>query len=117
LQERLKEGTDLLVINLDVPDSTLVKRIEGRLLCKGCDAIYNRYFSPSKKEGICDRCGSELYHRVDDSADVVVERLMVYQRQTMPIIEFYRLQGVLHTVNGEGDSNLVFEQLKNLCKK
>lgn len=89
LETILNPNAKLVVISLDVSDEAIIKRMAGRLTCKQCGAVYNKFFSPPKQEGVCDKCGGELYQRVDDKEDVVKERLRVYHSQTKPVIQFY----------------------------
>ncbi len=78
------------VINLDIKDEELIKRITGRRLCPKCGEIYNIYYSPSKSEGICDKCNSELITRKDDNLESLVTRLQEYHKNTQPLIEYYQ---------------------------
>ena len=78
------------VINLDIKDEELIKRITGRRLCPKCGEIYNIYYSPSKSEGICDKCNSELITRKDDNLESLVTRLEEYHKNTQPLIEYYQ---------------------------
>lgn len=107
----LPSTANLIVLNLDVPDELVVKRIEGRLTCKQCGNICNRYFSSPAKEGVCDKCGGQLEQRADDNAQVVTERLRNYHMQTKPLIEYYTRAGVLFTVDGTRSSDEVFKDL------
>jgi adenylate kinase len=91
------------VIYMDVPRDMLLKRISGRQTCKSCGAVYNTYFFPPAKQGICDACGGELYQRSDDTLETAQNRLDVYFEQTTPLIEHYRGQGCLHEVDGQQD--------------
>ena len=109
---KLGDNTALTVIDLEVPDDVIVKRAEGRLTCKSCGNIHNRYFSPPTKEGICDKCGCELIQRPDDKAEVVQERLRVYHEQTKPLVEYYQKKGVLKRLDGTKSPDEVFESLK-----
>jgi len=77
------------VVLFEAPDDTLVKRLSGRRSCPECGAVFNVYYGPPESEGVCDRCGADLVHRADDSADTVTRRLEVYQEQTAPLIAFY----------------------------
>jgi adenylate kinase len=78
------------IVQILVPEWIVVERLSNRRVCSKCGTIYNlRYLKP-KKEGICDKCGGKLYQREDDKPDVVKERLKVYERQTQPLIEYYR---------------------------
>lgn len=77
------------VINLTVPEWLIIERLSSRRICKKCGDVYNTLYLKPKKEGICDKCGGELYQRIDDTPEVVKERLKVYERQTEPLIEYY----------------------------
>jgi adenylate kinase len=78
------------VVQIVVPEWIIVERLSNRRICSNCGTIYNlRYLKP-KKEGVCDKCGSKLYLREDDKPGVVKERLKVYEKQTQPLIEYYR---------------------------
>jgi adenylate kinase len=87
-----------LVINLNVPDEIIIQRLSNRISCKKCGAIYNKLTLKPKKEGVCDKCGGELYQRKDDKPEVVQERLNVYRRKTEPLIEYYTKKGLLKDV-------------------
>ncbi|MCJ7718495.1 nucleoside monophosphate kinase, partial [Candidatus Bathyarchaeota archaeon] len=79
-----------VVIKLTVPDSIIIERLSTRWICKNCGEVYNiRYLKP-KVEGLCDRCGGQLYQRPDDTAKVIKERIQVYERQTQPILQHYK---------------------------
>ncbi|MEC7839595.1 MAG: adenylate kinase [Chlamydiota bacterium] len=116
LEKELGDDVNLIVLNIQVPDESIVKRIEGRMTCKSCGTIFNKYFSPSKTGEVCDRCSGELIHRSDDNAEVVRERLKVYHSQTAPLEEFYAKQKVLTSVNGEQAPEQVFSDLMNNLK-
>lgn len=89
---------------IDVDFDILIKRLTGRLTCKSCSTVYNRYFSPPKQDGVCNACGStELYHRADDNEATITNRLSVYEENTAPLINYYDEQGLLKRVNGAGD--------------
>ncbi len=114
LGKELGDNIDLVVINLEVPDDIVVKRIEGRMSCKDCGAIFNKYFTPPQKENICDNCSGELNQRSDDNAKVVGERLKVYHNQTAPVEKFYSAKGVVKTVDGQQSPGAVFNDLMKL---
>ena len=95
-------------INVDVPDENIVKRMSGRRACLTCGATYHIEHVPTKKEGICDVCGSELVLRDDDKPETVKNRLNVYHEQTQPLIDFYTEKGVLKTVDGTVPMEEVF---------
>jgi len=92
-----------VVIYMDVPKDVLLKRISGRQTCKNCGAVYNTYYFPPNKEGVCDECGGELYQRSDDTLETAENRLNVYFEQTTPLIEYYRERGNLREVDGQQD--------------
>ena len=98
-------------INVEVPDSNIVNRMGGRRACVTCGATYHIVHIPPKKEGICDKCGSELILRDDDKPETVQNRLKVYHEQTQPLIDFYSKNGVLKEVDGTQDMNAVFEDI------
>jgi adenylate kinase len=102
----------LMVLFLDVPDQIIVKRAEGRVVCKNCGTVYNLHFSSPKQTGVCDKCGGEVYRRADDNSDIVLERLRVYHDLTSPLIQYYVSQGVLSKFDGNQDPNLVYHILK-----
>lgn len=116
LDKFLKGKAELVVINLDVPDEAIVKRISGRLTCKDCGNIQNRYFSPPTEDGKCDLCGGELTQRADDKPEVVMERLRVYHAQTAPLVDFYSKQKVLTTINGQNNPETVYQDLLKAYK-
>ncbi|MBO3798952.1 MAG: adenylate kinase [Thermoproteota archaeon] len=82
------------VINLNVPDEVIVRRLSSRLVCRRCGAIYNRITLPPRVEGVCDKCGGELYQRDDDKPEVVRERIRIYKNEAAPLLEHYRRTGV-----------------------
>ena len=101
-------------INVDVPDENIINRMSGRRACVNCGATYHIVHIPSKKEGICDTCGSELILRDDDKPETVKNRLDVYHKQTQPLIDFYEAKGVLKSVDGTVDMKEVFEAIVNI---
>lgn len=112
LDKYLSSNVNLIVLDLEVPDEIIVKRAEGRLTCKACGAVFNRYYSPPAKEGVCDKCAGELVQRPDDKAEVVEERLRVYHNQTKPLVDYYKKKGVLKQVDGTQSPEEVFNALK-----
>jgi adenylate kinase len=79
-----------VVIKLTAPDSIIIERLSTRRICKSCGEVYNvRYLKP-KVEGVCDKCGGQLYQRPDDTAKVIKDRIQVYERQTQPILQHYK---------------------------
>ena len=98
-------------INVEVPDENIIHRMSGRRACLNCGATYHVVHIPTKVEGICDRCGSELVLRDDDKPETVKKRLDVYHEQTQPLIEFYSQRGVLVNVDGTRDMEVVFADI------
>ena len=88
------------VLSIDVSDDRIVARMSGRRVCK-CGASYHIEYKPSKVEGICDKCSSELYIRADDKAETVITRLHNYHAQTEPLLAFYNERGKLVRVEGQ----------------
>lgn len=102
------------VINIDVDQSILMDRLTGRRICKSCGSTYHLVFNPPAKEGVCDRCGGELYQRADDNANTVQNRLDVNIKQTKPLLNFYEDKGYLRNINGQQDINVVFAEIEEL---
>lgn len=100
-----------LVVNMVASHETIIARISNRLTCRKCQAIYNTLFVKPKDEGRCDSCGGELYQREDQKPEVVEERLQVYERETAPLIEFYKSKGVLIDVSAEGEVDVVHKRV------
>lgn len=105
------------VINIDVPRKSLIQRLTGRRVCKSCGASYHIKFNSPKKEGICDVCGGNLVQRDDDDLNTVINRLEVYDRQTAPLIDYYKKSDLLCTVDGDKDVDLVFKDICNTLEK
>lgn len=91
------------VINLKVDRSLLLARLTGRRICKSCGATYHLSFNPPRREGVCDRCGGELFQRSDDTEEKVGTRLDEYTNKTAPLLDYYRERGLLREVDGEQD--------------
>ena len=89
-----------IVVQIAVEYNQLLQRITGRRSCPTCGRIYNVHFQPPKVEGICDVDGGRLVLRADDTEEVVAERLKAYERQTLPVADYYRARGLLVDVNG-----------------
>lgn len=90
-----------VVINMHVKRENLLARLTGRRICKSCGATYHVVFNPTQEEGVCDKCGGELYQRSDDTEEVVATRLDVNIKQSEPILAYYEQKGLLKTVDGE----------------
>ena len=102
------------VLSIEVADEKIVERMSGRRVCT-CGASYHIAYKPSKKDGICDKCGAELYIRKDDAPETVLSRLETYHTQTEPLKAFYANKGLLITVQGQEEvadtTRLTFEAL------
>ena len=101
-------------INVHVPDENIVKRMYGRRACPGCGATYHLVYADPKKEGICDKCGSELYLRDDDAPGTVKKRLAVYHNQTQPLIRYCGGKKILRTVDGTKNLEEVFKDITKI---
>jgi adenylate kinase len=99
------------VINIDVPDDELLRRLSGRWTCRKCQSTFHEIFKPSKNVGACDRCGGTLYQRPDDSIEVAQTRLRVYRTRTEPVIAYYQEQGVLVHVDGQQTPDSVLSDI------
>lgn len=112
--ELRKNGKQLdAVINLEVQDETIIRRMTGRRVCSKCGATYNLTFNKPAVDNVCDKCAGSLLIRDDDKLETVTNRLKVYKTETQPLIDFYKDKGILITVNGELDAEVVFQ---NICK-
>ena len=89
------------VIDIEVPDEKIVKRMSGRRVCKKCGASYHTEYLRPAREGVCDNCGSELTIRADDAPETVLERLRVYHAETEPLKDYYQKTGKLVIVEGQ----------------
>lgn len=99
------------VVNINVDKEVLVGRAVGRRICKECGATFHIEFNPAKQEGLCDKCGGELYQRADDTAETVSKRIEVYINETQPLIDYYKEKGILVTIDGQQDINKVFDDI------
>jgi adenylate kinase len=106
-----------LVVHFVVPAEFLLRRLTGRRTCKICGEIYNMYEHPPKVPGRCDVDGGELIGRPDDREEVVRERLAAYDRQTRPLVEYYRRQGVLRDLDGSVPADRVAESLEKILER
>ena len=114
LQKGLEErGLKLdKVINIDVDKNILVKRLSGRRVCKNCGETYHIDNKPTLKDGVCDKCSGEVIQRADDNEKTVLDRIEVYEKQTFPLIDFYKNLGLILTVDGTLSIEDVFSQIQ-----
>lgn len=115
LDSILDKNNDKLtkVINISVDPEILIERAVGRRVCKTCGMTYHVKFNPSKEEGICDKDGTKLIQRDDDTEETVKTRISVYFDQTAPLIDYYRAQNLLVDIDGAKDIDKVFEDIVN----
>lgn len=99
-------------VDVDVPDDHIVRRMGGRRACLKCGATYHIVYNKPSKEGVCDTCGSDLVQRDDDKPETVQTRLQVYHDQTQPLIDYYSKAGVLKSVDGTQDMDVVFNAIR-----
>jgi adenylate kinase len=101
------------VLSVQVPPRVIVERLAGRRTCKNCGALYHQDFDPPQKNGVCDRCGGELFQRDDDREETISARLKVYETQTAPLIGYYRERGLLREIDGVGKVEDIRKRLIN----
>jgi adenylate kinase len=105
-----------LAVDLEVDQEALIKRLTERRSCRACNAVFHLEFNRPKKNGVCDKCGGELYQRSDDTEKVVRERFNTYTERTAPLTEFYRKKGVLKSVNGMGAIDDVYKRISAVIR-
>lgn len=111
------KGVKLTVIFFKVDDDALVKRLEGRFACSDCGQLYNKYFTPLKVEGICDKCsGKNFTYRDDDKRDVILERLSEYKKETSALIQYYQDKGALNVIDASIEVDDISAQVISLVK-
>ncbi|MDR1521725.1 MAG: adenylate kinase [Streptococcaceae bacterium] len=105
------------VININVKPEVLIKRLAGRFICRNCGATYHKLNNPPKVKGLCDRCGGDnFYQRDDDKPETVKNRLNINIKQSQPILDYYKKQGLLYDIDGNCDINLIFTDIKAIIK-
>lgn len=105
-----------VVLNMEVDDEDLIERLSGRRMC-ACGASYHVIFNPPQKDEICDVCKGKLYQRDDDKPEAIKNRLMVYKKQTQPLIDYYDEKGLLRTIDGGKDIQQIFEDIKKVLEE
>jgi len=115
--EELAEITKIdVVLNLTAPHEVIIERLSGRVTCRKCAAIYHLTNIKPKQEGVCDKCGGELYHREDQTPEAVERRLNVYEGSTKPLVEYYRAKDLLLEINVEGSKEDVGKRVEKVIK-
>ena len=102
------------VLNFEVSESEIVDRLSGRRSCSKCKTVYHVTTQPPKKEGICDRCGSELIQRQDDQVETIKNRLKEYRLKTEPLLDYYGKSGLLHSLAGSGKIDSVSREIEKI---
>lgn len=115
LDEMLKKlGSKLdLVFYFAVSSESVVLRLSGRRICSVCGANYHVQYVPTSKDGICDKCGGELYQRADDKLETVTERMRVYHEQTEDLIQYYKKSGILREVTSDTSIEVITKTILN----
>jgi adenylate kinase len=108
--DEMQRGIDH-VVSIEVDREELIRRLTGRRTCRKCGAMYHLIFDPPRKEGMCNACGGELYQRDDDKEETIRARLVVYEKQTAPLIEYYRKRGLLRSIHGVGEIEQIFREI------
>jgi adenylate kinase len=112
-----EQQNTIVAVLIDVPVELLEKRMTGRRNCPVCNEIYNIWFKPPRNDNVCDlHPEAELVQRADDNADTVRARLATFEAQTRPLIEFYQAAGVLRTVDGTRDPEVIYQDIERIVK-
>ncbi len=90
------------VLSMQVPRGVIIERLAGRRSCKNCGALAHMVFRPPRQKGVCDHCSGELYQRHDDQEETVANRLNVYEKQTAPLVDYYRQRNLLREIDAVG---------------
>lgn len=105
------------VVNIEVDKAFLVDRLTGRRVCRTCGATYHIANKAPKVEGVCDKCGGELYQRGDDTIEIVSNRLDVYAAQTAPLIDYYKSKGIMSSIDGSKSMEDVLADIRTALEK
>ena len=114
-EELAESGVEIdKVVSFTANDDMIIKRLSGRRTCRECGAIFHLEYMPPKEEGKCDKCSGELFQRDDDKEESIKNRLVVYGKQTAPLIDFYKNKGNLVVINGENAPEEVLRDTLNV---
>jgi adenylate kinase len=105
------------VVNIAVPREELIKRLSGRRTCRDCGVMYHIIFDPPTNAGICNKCNGDLYQRDDDQEDIITSRLEVYERETAPLLDFYRTRHLLTEVDGTGAREDILTRIREAVER
>lgn len=116
LEKLFKEHKIVLdaVILFDADTEIIIKRLSARRTCRDCGAVFNLISNPPEEKGKCDRCGGVLFQRDDDRKEIIMKRLLVYKKQTEPLIDFYKSSGTLRIVNAIGSPEEIYKLTKSV---
>ncbi len=113
LLEKMGEELDM-VVEIDVPRDVILDRLTTRRTCEKCNAIYNVKSNPPKEEGVCDKCGGNVVQRADETEEAISNRLDVYNEKTAPLVDFYKNEGLLFSVNATSSQAVVDAVIEKL---
>ena len=105
---------DLKVVNFNIADEIVIRRLSTRRVCKACGANFNVLTLPPKVEGVCDKCGGELYQRDDDKQESILHRMDVYREQTEPLINFYKEKGKITNLDASIETDILLGEFKKI---
>jgi len=107
---------DVKVVNFEIQDEIVIRRLSTRRVCKACGANFNVLTLPPKVEGVCDKCGGELYQRDDDKQESIMHRMDVYREQTEPLINFYKGKGKITDLDASIETDVLLGKFKEIFK-
>ncbi len=115
-QAEMLEGlvSDVKVVNFEIKDEIVIRRVSTRRVCKACGANFNVLTLPPKVEGVCDKCGGELYQRDDDKQESIMHRMDVYREQTEPLINFYKNKGKITDLDASIETDVLLGKFKEI---
>jgi len=106
--------SDVKVVNFEIKDEIVIRRLSTRRVCKACGANFNVLTLPPKVEGVCDKCGGELYQRDDDKQESILHRMDVYREQTEPLINFYKEKGKITNLDASIETDILLGEFKKI---
>lgn len=106
--------SDVKVVNFEIKDEIVIRRLSTRRVCKVCGANFNVLTLPPKVEGVCDKCGGELYQRDDDKQESIMHRMDVYREQTEPLINFYKEKGKITDLDASIETDILLGEFKKI---